>query len=222
MRILLVEDEDALRKPVKSFLEKKGFAVDEADNGKSAIEYISLNQYDCILLDLNLPEIDGIKVSNEIRKEKNTVPIIMVTARSQIYNKLEGFESGADDYITKPFDLNELVARIHAIIKRSSKNSEEKLLCKSFELLVDENCIVDIDTKNKTELSNKEVGILEYLIRNKGRIISSEELLEHVWDREVDTFSDTVKTHIKTLRKKIDPKKKIIKTVRGKGYQLED
>ncbi len=222
MRILLVEDEDALRKPVKSFLEKKGFAVDEADNGKSAIEYISLNQYDCILLDLNLPEIDGIRVSNEIRKEKNTVPIIMVTARSQIYNKLEGFESGADDYITKPFDLNELVARVHAVIKRSSKNSEEKLQCKSFELLVDENCIVEIESKKKTELSNKEVGILEYLIRNKGRIISSEELLEHVWDREVDTFSDTVKTHIKTLRKKIDPKKKLIKTVRGKGYQLED
>ena len=218
MRLLIVEDEEALRIPVKKFLEKKGFAVDDVDNGMSALEYISTNEYDCILLDLNLPEKDGISVSKELREKGNNVPVIMVTARSQIYNKLEGFDSGADDYLTKPFDLNELVARVNAVIKRNSKNVDEKLECEEFELLVDENCILIKKDNSKIELSNKEVGILEYLLRNKGKIVSAEELLEHVWDREVDTFSDTVKTHIKTLRKKIDPKKKRIKTVRGKGY----
>ena len=222
MRLLIVEDEEALRKPVKRFLEKQGFAVDEVDNGNSALEYIFANDYDCILLDLNLPEKDGISVSKEIREEMNNVPIIMVTARSQIYNKLEGFDSGADDYITKPFDLNELVARINALIKRNSRNADEILGCDEFELLVDENSVLLKKDRKKVELSNKEVGILEYLLRNKGKIVSAEELLEHVWDREIDTFSDTVKTHIKTLRKKIDPKKKIIKTVRGKGYKVDN
>ena len=221
MRLLIVEDEESLRKPVKKFLESKGFAVDEAEDGNIAKEKILTNEYDCILLDLNLPEKDGIDVAKEIREEGNGVPIIMVTARSQMYNKLEGFDSGADDYITKPFDLNELVARINALIKRASYNADEILIFGDYQLLKDENVAIHKNQKDKIELSNKEVGILEYLIRNKGKIISAEELLEHVWDSEIDSFSETVKTHIKTLRKKIDPKKKLITTVRGKGYKLE-
>lgn len=221
MRILIVEDEESLRKPVKKFLENNGYAVDEAEDGNIALEIVLTNEYDCILLDLNLPEKDGIQVAREIREQGHGVPIIMVTARSQVYNKLEGFESGADDYITKPFDLNELLARINALIKRSSYNSAEILTFEGHELLKDENLVLEIGTNKKIELSNKEVGILEYLIRNKGKIVSSEELLEHVWNSEIDAFSDTVKTHIKTLRKKIDPKKERIVTVRGKGYKLE-
>jgi DNA-binding response OmpR family regulator len=221
MRLLIVEDEESLRKPVKKFLENKGFAVDEAGDGEIAKEMILTNEYDCVLLDLNLPEKDGIEVATEIREEGNGVPIIMVTARSQIYNKLEGFDSGADDYITKPFDLNELVARINALIKRASYNADEILIFGDYQLLKDENVAIHRNQKDRIELSNKEVGILEYLIRNKGKIISAEELLEHVWDSEIDSFSETVKTHIKTLRKKIDPKKDLITTVRGKGYKLE-
>lgn len=221
MRILIVEDEEALVKPVKKFLEKRGFAVDTTDNGKDAIQYAVETQYDCILLDLNLPEIDGITVANILRKEEVKTPIIMVTARSQIYNKLEGFDNGADDYVTKPFDLNELVARINAVIKRSSKNSEEILAFGEYEVHIESNKVIDMKKGEEIILSNKETGVLEYLLRNKGLIVSSEEILEHVWDREIDMFTDTVKTHIKTLRKKIDPHKKYIKTVRGKGYILE-
>ncbi len=221
MRLLIVEDEQALVKPVKKFLEGKGFAVDTVDNGKDAIEYALETKYDCILLDLNLPEIDGITVADTLRKEEVQTPIIMVTARSQIYNKLEGFESGADDYVTKPFDLNELVARINAVIKRSSKNSDEILTFGEYEVQVESNKVIDSEEGREIELSNKEMGILEYLLRNKGVIVSAEEILEHVWDREIDMFTSTVKTHMKTLRKKIDPKKKHIKTVRGKGYILQ-
>lgn len=221
MRLLIVEDEQALVKPVKKFLEKKGFAVDAVDNGKDAIEYADETQYDCILLDLNLPEIDGITVAKTLRKEGLITPIIMVTARSQIYNKLEGFDNGADDYVTKPFDLNELTARINAVIKRSSKNSEEILTFGEYEVHIESNKVIDTQKGKEIILSNKETGILEYLLRNKGTIVSSEEILEHVWDREVDMFTDTIKTHVKTLRQKVDPHKKYIKTVRGKGYILE-
>lgn len=221
MRLLIVEDEQALVKPVKKFLEGKGFAVDAVENGKDAMEYAVETKYDCILLDLNLPEVDGITVADTLRKEEVQTPIIMVTARSQIYNKLEGFESGADDYVTKPFDLNELVARINAVIKRSSKNSEEILMFGEYEVQVESNKVINPKEGKEIELSNKEMGTLEYLLRNKGIIVSAEEILEHVWDREIDMFTSTVKTHIKTLRKKIDPKKKYIKTVRGKGYILQ-
>jgi DNA-binding response OmpR family regulator len=216
MKILIVEDESILRKLEKNFLEKKGFVVDGVEDGKKALEFVNLNEYDCILLDLNLPEKDGLEVSKDIRKMGIKTPIIMVTARSQIYDKLEGFDSGADDYITKPFDMKELVARINVVIKRSYVNQEENLKIDNIEIFPEKN-IVKKDQKD-IELSNKEIGILSYLVRNKGKIISSEELLEHVWDSNVDMFTDTIKTHIKTLRKKIDPKKKIIKTVRGKGY----
>jgi len=218
MRILIVEDEPTLRKLETRFLQKKGFVVDDVENGTEALSELKINEYDCILLDLNIPQKDGIQVSKELRKARNGTPIIMVTARSQIYDKLEGFDSGADDYITKPFDMKELVARVNAVIKRSSINQEEILKVSGLEIHPEKN-IVKVE-KGDIELSNKEMGVLEYLVRNKGKIISSEELLAHVWDSNVDMFTDTVKTHIKTLRKKIDPKKRLIKTVRGKGYVI--
>lgn len=221
MKLLLVEDESGLRKPVKYFLEKNNFSVDEAENGKQALDMIGMNEYDCILLDLNLPEIDGIEVAKRIREMNNLTPIIMETARSQVYDKLKGFDHGADDYITKPFDLKELVARINAVIKRSSLNKEENLKFGDNEVFPEKNIVVNTKTGKEISLSNKEMGILQYLLRNEGNIISAEELLEHVWDREIDMFSETVKTHIKTLRKKVDSKKKYIKTVRGKGYCIK-
>jgi DNA-binding response OmpR family regulator len=221
MKILFIEDEESLRKPVKRYLEKKNFQVDETGDGKEGLNLALRNEYDCILLDLNLPGLDGIEISKSLKKEDVNTPIIMVTARSQLYNRLEGFEHGADDYVTKPFNLQELVARINAVIRRSSTNSESILKFAHFEVYEDMNVVRDSRRNIDIELSNKEMGILEYLLRNKGKIISSEELLEHVWDREVDMFSQTVKTHIKTLRQKVDPSKKYIHTVRGKGYQIK-
>ena len=217
MKLLLVEDEESLRRPVKYFLERNNFTVDEAGDGQEALDMVGTNDYDCILLDLNIPEVDGIEVAKQIREDGNLVPIIMVTARSQVYDKLKGFTQGADDYVTKPFDLKELVARINAVIKRSSTNKEENLTFGDYTVFPERNLVTDKKGK-EISLSNKEMGVLQYLLRSKGEIISSEVLLEHVWDREIDMFSETVKTHIKTLRKKIDPAKKYIKTVRGKGY----
>ncbi len=223
MRLLIIEDEQTIARPLKKILERKGFAVDYAEDGTSGLKSAQMNTYDCILLDLNLPGIDGITLSDTLRKTNDTTPIIMVTARSQTFNKIEGFDSGADDYVTKPFNINELVARINAVIKRSSRNKEEVLRFDTIALTPEKNTARVTDKKGNTkevDLSNKETGILEYLLRNKEKIVSAEELLEHVWDEEVDMFTETIKTHIKTLRKKVDPRKKIIKTIRGKGYTI--
>lgn len=220
MRILIIEDEESLRKIMRRYLEKKSFAVDEAQDGKEALSMVHINTYDCLLLDLNLPEIDGITLSKRFKDEGYEIPTIMVTARSQIYNKLEGFDVGADDYITKPFDLSELVARIRAVVKRSCNNKESILKLAEYEIYPERNYVLNMDTGKEVILSNKEMSVLEYLLRNKERIVSSEELMEHVWDGDLDSFSQTVKTHIKTLRQKIDKKKKLIFTIRGKGYQI--
>lgn len=214
MKVLLVEDENELRRIVKRYLEKSGYIVDEAENGKVALEKFFLVNYDIILLDLNLPLVDGIEVARRIRKESDT-PILMLTARSQIYNKLEGFESGADDYLTKPFDMKELLARIVALLKRSS-GAIVGLKYLDYDVQPRSNILKR--GNEIIELSNKEMGILEYLLVHENIAVSSEELLEHVWDSEVDMLTETVKTHVKTLRKKIDPKKKYIQNIRGKGY----
>lgn len=218
MKILIIEDEQDIALPLQKMLENKGFAVDYSQDGVQGLKMVKLNDYDCILLDLNLPRMDGIEASKKIRDIKN-VPIIMVTARIQRDQKLEGFDHGADDYVTKPFDVDELIARINAVIKRDSINKVVGLKVGNIELFPEENRVKV--GEEIVDLTNKEVGVLEYLIRNKGKIVSAEELLEHVWDSEVDMFTSTIKTHIKTLRKKVDSQKNIIKTVRGKGYRID-
>ncbi len=219
MKILIVEDNPNLRKLIKEYFERKNFLVDYAEDGKKALEQIYINSYDCILLDLNLPEIDGIEVAKKIKGKNITTPIVMLTARTQLYDKLEGFDTGADDYITKPFDMKELLARVKAVIRRYSSNKNIILKFNNMNVYPEENKLKE--KEQEILLSNKEMGILEYILRNQGKIISTEELLEHVWDRETNFLSDTVKTHMKTLRQKIDPQKKHIKTIRGKGYIYE-
>jgi DNA-binding response OmpR family regulator len=220
MKILIVEDDNNLRSLLKKFFEKNGYIVEEADEGEKGLEEIFVNEYDCVLLDLNLPNLDGVEIARRVREKGIEVPLVMLTARSQLYNKLEGFDMGADDYITKPFDMNEVLARVKAVVRRFSKNKESRLSFNDMYLDVESNRLFN-NEGFEILLSNKETGILEYMIRNKGKIISAEEFLEHVWDREANLFSDTVKTHIKTLRKKVDSKKKYIKTIRGKGYLYE-
>jgi DNA-binding response OmpR family regulator len=220
MRLLLIEDEEDLAKPLIKALSDYGFAVDYSNEGKSGLSKAEINQYDCILLDLNLPGIDGISISNKLREQNINTPILMVTAKHQIDDKLIGFEAGADDYISKPFNLKELTARIKAVVRRTSENKTHNLKFLNFELIPDRNILTNTRTKQEIELTTKECSMLEYMIRNINRTISAEELLEHVWDEEANPFSDTIKTHIKTLRKKFDPHKKFIKTVHGKGYML--
>lgn len=218
MHILIIEDEIDIADTLKIYLEKQGYAVDVQYDGNKGFSALKLNQYDCCILDLNLPSKDGMEIIHDIRESGNIIPIIMLTARSQIYDKLDGFKHGADDYITKPFHLAEVVARIEAVIRRFSDNKNYNLYLAEYEILPQQNKV--IKNNQEIELSTKEMRLLEYLIRNQNRIVSAEELLEHVWDNSVDIFSDTVKTHIKTLRKKLDPNKKLIKTVKGKGYGI--
>lgn len=220
MKILLVEDQQELRSLVKRYLESNGYVVEEAEDGEVALEMISVHSYDCLILDLNLPKVDGMEVALSVKKRGLDLPIIMLTARSQIYDKLEGFDSGADDYVTKPFDMKELLARVNVVSRRGRRKDVFVYTFDGFEVIPEKNILISQDIEIK--LSGKEMGILEYLLINQGRVISSEELLEHVWDAEVDMFSSTVKTHLKTLRKKIDPQKKYIKTIRGKGYIYQE
>lgn len=224
MKICIIEDEIAIAQPLKQLLEQNGFAVDMAHTGTDGLRFLETQQYDCVLLDIHLPEISGMEIIEMIRKKEIVTPVILLTARSQIYDKIKGFEQGADDYVTKPFHMDELIARIRAVIKRSSENKSNQLRFGPYLFFPEKNSIQY--TKGKTEhtieLTTKETAILEYLLRSPQRIISTEEILEHVWDREVNVFTDTVKTHMKTLRQKIDPKKEYITTVRGKGYMMKE
>ena len=220
MKILIVEDQNELRELVKNFLGDYGYVVDEAEDGEEGYHKINMNSYDCLILDINLPKLDGLEIAKKVRKEGKSVPIIMLTARSEIYDKIEGFDNGADDYITKPFDMKELLARVEAVLRRTQKEQTLLLKFREYEVFPKENLLKK--EGEEIQLTNKEMGILEYLLHKKGEIVSAGELLEHVWDSEVDMFSDTIKTHIKTLRRKLDPKKKYIQTVRGKGYMYKE
>lgn len=216
MRLLLVEDETAILEPLKKGLMKRNFAIDTAEDGKTGYELAIINTYDCIILDLNLPELDGIEVAKKLRQNNNNTPILMLTARARQKDILEGFISGTDDYLVKPFDFQELVYRINALIKRNIGNKNDIISVKDIEI---DTLGLTVKKAGKTvQLNAKEYGILEYLIRNKGKMVSQEELIEHVWNESLDIFSQTVRTNIKTLRKKVDPTKEIIKTFKGKGY----
>lgn len=218
MRLLIVEDEKFILEPLVQALEKQNYAVDKALDGESGYSLAMQNQYDCIILDLNLPKMSGIDLAKKLRENHKNYPILMLTAKSGKENVLEGFGAGTDDYMTKPFDFQELLFRIQAIIRRNMNYKEDIVEINDLYINFQQRLII----KNNQEiiLNNKEYGILEYLLKKRGEIISQEELLEHVWDREIDMFTQTVRTNIKTLRKKIDKDKKIIHTIIGKGYVI--
>jgi DNA-binding response OmpR family regulator len=218
MRILIVEDEEAIALPLKNGLERKNFAVDVAFDGEQGLRDAKINEYDCIVLDLNLPKIDGFEIARLLRQAANTVPILMLTARDLKKDIHAGFESGADDYLTKPFDFTELVYRINALIKRNHGSTHDLLVFGPISL--DVNAVTVTLSGIPVSLNKKEFGILEYLLRKQGTVVTQEELLEHVWDMQIDGFSQTVRTNMKTLRKKIDPEKELIKTVKGYGYVI--
>jgi DNA-binding response OmpR family regulator len=168
---------------------------------------------------LNLPKIDGLEVTKKLRDENIKTPILMLTARTLNNNLYDGFKNGADDYLKKPFDLKELFYRINALINRSS-NSLQTDIIKIKDITLDLNALKVYKNTKEVELNAKEYGISEYMFKNRGKIIGQEELLEHLWVEETDTFTQTVKTNIKTLRKKIDTNKTILKTLRGRGYVI--
>ena len=220
MRLLLIEDEKKIGLPLKKALERHLYAVDYFTNGQEGYDEAGINEYDCIILDLNLPGMDGMEIARTLREDGNLTPILMLTARTEQEDIIEGFENGADDYLRKPFHFQELLHRINSLIKRNSPQKGEILSVKDIE--VNTGLRKAFCKSKEIKLNAKEYGILEYLLRNKNRVVSQEELLEHVWDREIDSFTQTIRTNVKTLRQKIDPSKKIIKTVKGSGYIADE
>ena len=222
MRILIVEDEKDLCQMIAKSLKESGYEVDIAYNGNEAMELLDVENYDLIVLDLNLPEIDGMEILEEFRTFNQDTKIIILSARSQIKDKVEGLDKGANDYLSKPFHLDELEARIRSLTRRNFITNNQMLSYKNLNL-DSKKRIVKIDDK-EISLTRKELGILEYLLLNRGRPISQEELIDHVWDSSVDLFSNSIRVHISALRKKLKKALKydpIINRV-GLGYQLEE
>lgn len=222
MRILVVEDEHKIAAAIKKGLEQEHFAVDVAYTGTDGFDLASTEEYDIILLDLLLPGMDGITVCRELRKKDIHTPILMLTAKGQIQDKVTGLDSGADDYLTKPFSFEELLARVRALSRRPKQSLGNALQVADLTLNPLEYRVVRGETP--IPLSSKEFALLEYLMRHPGRIVSKEQIIAHVWDYDADVLPNTVEVYIKNLRSKIDsPFKKsspLIHTVRGFGYTI--
>ena len=221
MKILIIEDEKQIADNLKLGLKQHMFTVDVAYTGQEGYNLIHEYDYDIVILDLMLPDITGEELCRQVRKDKIESFILMLTAKKQLNNIINGLNYGADDYLTKPFEFSELLARIRALLRRSSKNKENILSVSNIELNLDKEQVY-VDGKEVT-LTKKEYMILEYLLRNKGQLLSRNQLLEHAWDRNVDIFTNVADTHIKNLRKKLGKSGRVIKTVYGSGYRiLED
>ena len=217
MNILVVDDEKLIREVIKEYLLLDNFIVYEAENGETAINIFKTNNIDLVIMDIMMPKMDGYTACKEIKKIKD-VPFIMLSARSEEYDKLIGFDLGIDDYVTKPFSPKELVARVKAITKRNSKETSTMILAGiKIDDLAHE---VYVDDK-QIELTPKEYDLLKYLIENKNIALSRENLLSNIWGYDFYGDDRTVDTHIKTLRAHLGKYRDLIKTVRGMGYKIE-
>lgn len=224
MKILVVEDEPKLASFVKKGLEEQSCQVDVAYDGQMGRNMALSNSYDVIVLDVNLPKLNGFDVVQAIRQEKNQTPVLMLTAMGSVDDKLTGFESGADDYLVKPFEFRELMARLRALTKRSTENGIQANVLKVADLELDLNEKVARRGNRRIELTAKEFGLLEYLMRNRGRVVSRIDIAEKVWDIHFDTGTNVIDVYVNFLRKKIDKdfSQKLIHTVIGMGYMLKD
>lgn len=220
MRVLVVEDDLDLLNLLEEGLSTYGYAIDKAVNGEEAIEMAYIENYDIIILDINLPKKDGFEVLDEVRKFNQEVNIIMLTARSDIDDRVKGLDFGANDYMVKPFDLKELDARMRALLRR--KSITESTILEAGNMKFDTMTREAFVSDQKLNLTQKETGILEYLFLNKERFVSSEELIDHVWDSNADSFSNSVRVHMSSLRKKIKELsgENKIQNVIGKGYRI--
>lgn len=222
MRILLVEDERDLNYAMAKGLKKSGYAVDSAYDGEEALDLFRINAYDLILLDLNLPKMDGIDVLKAIRTEDLYVRIMIVSARTAIDERVLGLDLGANDYLIKPFDFKELEARIRTLLRMNYYQNPSILTVLNLSLNTNSKKVYINDTE--IELTRKEYSILEYLMLHKDRLVSNEELFEHIWDCEADEFSNTLKFHMHSLKKKLASVSDIeyITNKRGQGYRVRE
>lgn len=222
IRILIVEDEHSLLKIIKKRLTENGYSVDSCDNGEDGRYYIELTQYDCIILDLMLPKVDGLTLLREMRQRGNTTPVLILTAKAVIEDRVAGLDNGADDYLTKPFSFDELLARIRALLRRQSDSRGNELIFADLTIDVAGHIV---KRGNKViDLTSKEYALLEYLMRNKGRILSRTQIGDHIWNYDFDGASNIVDVYIRYLRSKVDNgfDNKLIHTVRGSGYVLRE
>lgn len=222
MRILIVEDEKRMASFIQKGLRQEKYAVDVVNNGDEAIKLISANDYDLIVMDIMLPGKDGIFILRELRKNRLNTPILLLTARDSIQDKIQGLDSGADDYMTKPFAFEEFLARVRTLIRRNAKNKTNKIKVADLELDQLTHCAVR--GGQKISLTGKEYSLLEYFMVNAERIVTRAMLMEHVWDRNFDTFTNSIDVYINFLRKKIDKGQKtpLLHTVYGVGYILSE
>ena len=222
MRLLLIEDEPTLRESVAKKLRRSGYEMDDCGDGETALELLAAERYDLVLLDLNLPKVNGMTVLRTLRKTDLETPVLILSARSEISDKVEGLDAGANDYLAKPFLLAELEARVRSLTRRQFIQRDVCLRCGR--LTFDTKSRLAMADGQPIPLTRKESGVLEYLLLHQGRPVSQEELIEHVWDSSVDAFSNSIRVHISALRKKLrtalgyDP----IRNRIGEGYELEE
>jgi len=221
MRILLVEDDSQISEFLKTSLESQGFAVDAANDGERGSFLARTNDYDLILLDYILPKKTGRQVCFEVREKDKKTPIIMLTVKSEAENVVDLLNLGADDYIAKPFSFEEVLARIKAVLRRPRESEPQAMAIGDLVLDVENNAVKR--GGKEIYLTCKEFALLEYLLKNKGKIVSRGKILEHVWDLSADPFSNTIEVHILNLRKKIDKgfRQKLIHTMPGRGYKID-
>ncbi|MCH7650483.1 MAG: response regulator transcription factor [Nitrospinae bacterium] len=221
MRLLIVEDEKKVAGFIKKGMEEETYAVDVAYDGEEGFHLAELNQYDMIILDLMLPKMDGLEVLTRLRDKKVNTPILLLTAKDAVEDKVAGLNKGADDYLTKPFAFSELLARVRSLMRRGQAETKTEL--KVGDLNLD---LVSHKVKRNSEeieLTGKEYSLLEYFMRNEGKVLTRTMIAEHVWDYNFDTFTNVIDVYVNHLRKKIDKKypSKLLHTLRGIGYVMK-
>jgi DNA-binding response OmpR family regulator len=222
MKILIVEDEHRIANTIKKGLEQERYAVDVAYDGAAGYDLAASEPYDLILLDLMLPGMDGLTICRELRKNGIHTPILILTAKGQIQDKVEGLDSGADDYVSKPFSFEELLARIRALTRRPKETIRSLLTVQ--DLTLDPQQFSVKRGKTSIHLTSREFSLLEYFMRNKGKILTKDDIIAHVWNYEADILPNTVEVYMKKVRNKIDVpvagKTPLIQTIRGFGYKI--
>lgn len=220
MRILVVEDERDLNRVISKRLESEGYSVDRCFDGEEALDFIDVGEFDAIIMDIMMPRINGIEVLKQMRSRNNTTPVLLLTARDGIGDRVNGLDAGADDYLIKPFAFEELLARIRVMTRKASGNPTNVFSAADLTMDLNSHTVVRGDVN--INLSAKEFEILEYLLRNKGIVLSREKIESHVWNFDYSGGTNVVDVYIRYLRKKIDDEfePKLIHTVRGCGYVL--
>lgn len=221
MKILLLEDDPDIVNSLLPALKEEGYITDAYSDGESGYNSSQINNYELIIIDYNLPKLNGREVIKKIRDTGLSIPIIMLTVRNGIEEKIDILTIGADDYLTKPFSLSELLARIKAILRRPQKWEGNILKIRDLEL--DPDKFLVLKNKKRIFLSSKEFSLLEYLLKNKGRVMSRQTIMEHVWDENADPFSNTIEVHIRNLRRKLEKDGcRLIFTISNRGYKIDE